>query len=81
VSVASPGDLSWHSQAVDIADKIGRKWTVVTIYILLFIGITVETVSAQTSNPNAVFFAGKFINGFATGSLITTAMTYIGEVS
>jgi hypothetical protein len=53
----------------------------VTIYILLFIGITVETVSAQTSNPNAVFFAGKFINGFATGSLITTAMTYIGEVS
>ncbi|RSH80154.1 hypothetical protein EHS25_007259 [Saitozyma podzolica] len=64
-----------------IADKIGRKWTVVTIYILLFIGITVETVSAQTSNPNAVFFAGKFINGFATGSLITTAMTYIGELS
>jgi MFS transporter, SP family, general alpha glucoside:H+ symporter len=45
-------------------------------FVIVFIGITVETVA--TTNP--VFFAGKFINGFAVGAFIATSMTYIGEV-
>jgi hypothetical protein len=50
-------------------------------YVLLFAGITVEVISHNQSNPNAVFFAGKLINGFAIGGLLATALTYIGEVS
>jgi SP family general alpha glucoside:H+ symporter-like MFS transporter len=50
-------------------------------YVLLFAGITVEVISHSQSNPNAVFFAGKLINGFAIGGLLATALTYIGEVS
>jgi SP family general alpha glucoside:H+ symporter-like MFS transporter len=50
-------------------------------YVLIFAGITVEVISHQQSNPNAVFFAGKMINGLAIGALLATALTYIGEVS
>ncbi|KAI8654489.1 MFS domain-containing protein [Fusarium keratoplasticum] len=60
-----------------IADKIGRKWTLFGCYILVFVAITVETISTT----NAVFFAGKFIAGFPIGAFITVSMTYIGEVS
>lgn len=45
-------------------------------FVIVFIGITVETVAST----NPVFFAGKFINGFAVGAFIATSMTYIGEV-
>jgi hypothetical protein len=27
-----------------------------------------------------VFFAGKFVNGFAIGGFIATSFTYVGEV-
>ncbi|KAM5341564.1 hypothetical protein ACJ41O_014595 [Fusarium nematophilum] len=60
-----------------VADRIGRKWTLFISYILIFVAITVETIS--TTNP--VFFAGKFIAGFPVGAFITVAMTYIGEVA
>lgn len=46
-------------------------------YIIVFAAITVETISTT----NAVFFAGKFIAGFAVGGFITVSMTYIGEVA
>ncbi|KAK7418467.1 hypothetical protein QQX98_003959 [Neonectria punicea] len=60
-----------------IADKIGRKFTYIIGYIIIFAAITVETVSTT----NEVFFAGKFIAGFAVGGFITVSMTYIGEVA
>jgi SP family general alpha glucoside:H+ symporter-like MFS transporter len=68
-------------ESLDISDKIGRKWTMAICYLLIFAGITVEVISHQQANPNAVFFAGKMINGVAIGALLATALTYIGEVS
>lgn len=64
-----------------IGDYIGRKWNLFLCYILLLIGITVEVVSDMTANNNAVFFVGKVINGVALGVLVTTIMTYIGEIA
>ena len=64
-----------------IGDHIGRKWNFFVCYVLLFVGITIEVVSNGTANNNAVFFVGKLINGVALGLLVTTAMTYIGEVA
>ncbi|KAJ2890440.1 MFS hexose transporter [Zalerion maritima] len=60
-----------------LADKIGRKWTYAITYIFVFAGISLE-VAATT---NGIFFAGKFVAGFAIGSFITLSMTYVGEVS
>ncbi len=48
---------------------------------MVMLGITVEVVANTTSDGNATFFGGKFINGIAIGGLISTSMTYVGEVS
>jgi MFS transporter, SP family, general alpha glucoside:H+ symporter len=60
-----------------IADRGGRKFSFATSFLFSIIGITLEAVA--TSSP--VFFAGKFINGFAIGGFIATGFTYVGEVS
>lgn len=59
-----------------LADKIGRKLVYLLAFVLMLIGITLETVA--TTNP--VFFAGKFINGFPVGAFGTITLTYLGEV-
>jgi MFS transporter, SP family, general alpha glucoside:H+ symporter len=41
-----------------------------------FAAITMEFVA--TTNP--LFFGGKFLNGFAVGTLQATSSSYIGEV-
>lgn len=64
-----------------MSDRWGRKYVTLFCFVLLFVGITIETISDTTPNPNAVFFAGKFVNGWALGGLIPTSMTYIGELS
>jgi MFS transporter, SP family, general alpha glucoside:H+ symporter len=45
-------------------------------FVFSFVGITLEVIA--TTNP--VFFAGKFVNGFAIGTFISLSMTYVGEV-
>lgn len=60
-----------------IADRIGRKFSFAVAFIFSAVGITLEVVA--TRSP--VFFAGKFINGFAIGGFIATSFTYVGEVS
>ena len=59
-----------------VADKIGRKLVYLFAFLVMLVGITLETVA--TTNP--MFFAGKFINGFSVGAFGTVTMTYLGEV-
>lgn len=65
----------------DISDKIGRKYLIGGAYVLVMVGITLEVIANTTADGNATFFGGKFINGIAIGGLISTVMTYVGEVS
>lgn len=60
-----------------LADKIGRKWMLAIGYVIVFIAVTIETVS----KTNAVFFGGKLVAGFAIGAFTTTALIYLGEVA
>ncbi|PMD40268.1 general substrate transporter [Hyaloscypha variabilis F] len=60
-----------------IADKIGRKLVYLIGFVFVLVGITVETIATT----NTVFFAGKFINGFAVGAFGTITMTYVGEIA
>ncbi|WVF72547.1 hypothetical protein IAT40_007364 [Kwoniella sp. CBS 6097] len=64
-----------------LGDRIGRKWFAAFNYALFLIGITVETISNTQKDPKAVFFDGKFINGFAIGGMLPTALTSIGEIA
>ncbi|EPE05952.1 maltose permease mal31 [Ophiostoma piceae UAMH 11346] len=58
-------------------DLVGRKPVLISTLLLSFVAVTLEFIATT----NEVFFAAKFLNGFVTGSLTSTAITYIGEVT
>ena len=59
-----------------IADGIGRKVTIGCALLISMAGITLEFVATT----NAMFFGGKFLNGFALGALASVPVTFVGEV-
>ena len=59
-----------------LADMIGRRYTVMIALVLSFAAVTMEFVATT----DALFFGGKFLNGFAVGTLQAVSTTYIGEV-
>lgn len=59
-----------------IADKTGRKPVILVSLALSFAAIAIEFVATT----NAMFFGGKFMNGFVAGVILSVAVTYIGEV-
>ncbi|RDW63252.1 hypothetical protein BP6252_10797 [Coleophoma cylindrospora] len=63
-----------------ISDYIGRKWTIVIALVISYVAITLEIV-ASGQNGNGIFFAGRFLNGFVVGLLITVCSSYIGEIA
>jgi len=60
-----------------LADRAGRKRTLALGYLIIFVSITIETLSAS----NLVFFIGKSLSGFAIGAFTTTALAYLGEIA
>jgi SP family general alpha glucoside:H+ symporter-like MFS transporter len=56
---------------------MGRKKTIIAVLCISFGSVSMEVVSTT----NALFFAGKFVNGFAVGVLAAVCPTYIGEVT
>jgi SP family general alpha glucoside:H+ symporter-like MFS transporter len=57
-----------------IADWIGRRYTLLIALIISFIAIAIEFIA--TTNP--VFFAGKLINGLSIGIIATMMVGYVG---
>ncbi|KAJ2896808.1 hypothetical protein MKZ38_005218 [Zalerion maritima] len=60
-----------------LADKFGRKWTLISSLVITFAAVAMEFVALT----NGLFFGGKFLNGYVSGIILTVAVTYIGEVS
>lgn len=63
--------------AGQIADYIGRRRIVMLALFVSYVAITLEFVSTTSQ----LFFSGKFLNGFAVGTLASVCPTYIGEIS
>lgn len=59
-----------------LADSIGRRNTIICALALSFGAVTMEFVATS----NELFFGGKFLNGFAVGTIQACAGTYIGEI-
>jgi SP family general alpha glucoside:H+ symporter-like MFS transporter len=60
-----------------IADWIGRRYTLLIALIISFIAIAIEFIA--TTNP--VFFAGKLIQGLSIGIIATMMVGYVGEIA
>jgi MFS transporter, SP family, general alpha glucoside:H+ symporter len=59
-----------------IADRFGRRPVFIIALILAFGSITLEVIATTP----AMFFGGKFLNGFSVGTLQSVTVSYIGEV-
>lgn len=59
------------------ADRFGRKPLLIGAVALSFVAVAIEFI-AET---NAMFFGGKFMNGFLLGIIMSIALTYLGEVN
>jgi len=60
-----------------IADWIGRRYTLLISLVIAFVAITIEFVATT----NAVFFTGKLIQGFSIGIIATMMVGYVGEIA
>ncbi|EFX04971.1 maltose permease [Grosmannia clavigera kw1407] len=63
--------------SAQLADRVGRRWTILATICVSFVGTGLEFASTT----NALFFAGKFVNGLAVGSFNTICVSYISEIS
>ncbi|KAL4883348.1 general substrate transporter [Aspergillus karnatakaensis] len=63
--------------SAELADMFGRKKVLMGALVISYIAVAIEFVATT----NAVFFAGKFLNGFMVGTVATVMITYIGEIS
>lgn len=59
-----------------VADWIGRRNAIMASLVISFGAVTMEFVATT----NELFFGGKFLNGFAVGTIQACAGTYIGEI-
>lgn len=62
--------------SAEIADWIGRKKVLTGALLISFAAVAIEFVATT----NAVFFAGKLLNGLMVGAVATVMVSYIGEV-
>ncbi|KAH8168536.1 sugar transporter domain-containing protein [Sarocladium implicatum] len=60
-----------------VADWLGRRAVIIICLVVSFASITMEFVATD----NALFFGGKFLNGFAIGALASVTVSYIGEIT
>lgn len=63
-------------RAGQLADWIGRRYTIAGALLISFAAITVEVVSTI----NEMFFGGNLLNGFACGVFQSVGGSYVGEL-
>jgi len=60
-----------------LADKLGRKYTIVTAVAVFCVGVIVQTAAYQPSS----IYGGRFITGLGVGSLSTVVPMYNAELA
>ncbi|WQF76442.1 Putative major facilitator, sugar transporter, major facilitator superfamily [Colletotrichum destructivum] len=63
--------------SAELADLIGRKKVLALALLISFVAVTIEFIATT----NAVFFAGKLLNGLMVGAVGTIMVSYIGEIT
>ncbi|KAF2222564.1 hypothetical protein BDZ85DRAFT_313551 [Elsinoe ampelina] len=60
-----------------VADRIGRKYTIIGFSVISAAGVAVQFVATT----RGVLLAGKMINGLAIGSILAVATTWASEIA
>ncbi|RSL42557.1 hypothetical protein CEP54_015437 [Fusarium duplospermum] len=79
VSILSCGTFFGAIIAGDIADRIGRKWTVITGCIIYCIGVVIQMITGH-GDPLACIVAGRLIAGIGVGFESAIVILYMSEI-
>ncbi|KAH6655410.1 putative transporter [Truncatella angustata] len=77
VSIMSAGTFFGAIIAGDIADWIGRKWTIVTGCFIFLVGVILQVASAGLG----LMVAGRLIAGFGVGFVSAVLILYMSEIA
>ncbi|KAJ6440229.1 sugar porter (SP) family MFS transporter [Purpureocillium lavendulum] len=79
VSILSVGTFCGAVIAGDVADWIGRKWTVITGCVIYMIGVAVQMITSPT-NAMGPIVAGRLIAGLGVGFESAIVILYMSEI-
>lgn len=81
VSILSCGTFFGALIAGDLADFIGRKWTVITGCIIYIIGVIIQMITGPgNGDALGVIVAGRLIAGFGVGFESAIVILYMSEI-
>ncbi|RCI16786.1 hypothetical protein L249_2547 [Ophiocordyceps polyrhachis-furcata BCC 54312] len=79
VSILSCGTFFGALIAGDVADRIGRKWTVIMGCCIYMVGVAVQMVTSRT-NALSPMVAGRLIAGLGVGFESAVVILYMSEI-
>ncbi|EXF83726.1 hypothetical protein CFIO01_01453 [Colletotrichum fioriniae PJ7] len=81
VSILSCGTFFGALIAGDVADWMGRKWTVILGCLIYMIGVVIQMITGVGSSPLAPIVTGRLIAGIGVGFESAVVILYMSEIS
>lgn len=80
VSILSAGTFFGALIAGDVADRIGRKWTVIMGCVIYIIGVVVQMITGPGVDALGTIVAGRVIAGLGVGFESAIVILYMSEI-
>lgn len=80
VSILSLGTFLGAIAAGDIADRIGRKWTVISGCVIYLVGCVIQIITGPEVSPLACIVCGRVIAGIGVGFESAIVILYMSEI-
>lgn len=80
VSILSAGTFFGALIAGDIAEFIGRKWTVVVGCLIYVLGVVIQVATTPNSSALGTMVAGRFVAGLGVGFESAIVILYMSEI-
>lgn len=80
VSILSAGTFFGAIIAGDVAEMIGRKWTVVAGCIIYMLGVVIQIATTPNSSALGTIVAGRFVAGLGVGFESAIVILYMSEI-
>lgn len=80
VSILSAGTFFGAIIAGDVAEFIGRKWTVILGCLIYVLGVVIQIATTPNSSALATMVVGRFVAGLGVGFESAIVILYMSEI-
>lgn len=80
VSILSAGTFIGAIVAGDVADFIGRKWTVILGCVIYMLGVVIQICTMPNGSALGTMVAGRFVAGLGAGFESAIVILYMSEI-